>query len=78
MPQLTQYEKLALQKLGESIHQGRWSNEGMVQLIELVGDYLNPLTISDYASQSGKSYNGIKKTKSTVKLLGVKMIIDND
>lgn len=41
MTQLTQYEILALQKLGESIHQGKWSNDGMVQLIELVSEYLN-------------------------------------
>ena len=78
MPQLTQYEKLALQKLGESIHQGKWSTSGMVQLIELVGEFLNPLTISDYAEKEGISYNGVKKCRKTTKLFGIKFIIDND
>lgn len=36
MTKLTEYETLALHKLGESIHNGKWSNEGMVQLIELI------------------------------------------
>jgi transposase len=78
MTQLTEYEKLALHKLGESIHHGRWSNEGMVQLIELVGDYLNPLTISEYAEKYKMSYNGVKKCRKITKLLKIKLIIDND
>lgn len=48
MIELSQYEILALQKLNESIQQGKWSNEGLVQLIELAGDYLNLQTIPDY------------------------------
>lgn len=39
MPQLTEYEQKALNKLGESIQSGKWSNDGLVQLIELVGDF---------------------------------------
>lgn len=49
MNQLSQYEILALKKLGEAIQHGRWSNEGLVQLIELAGDYLNLQTIPAYA-----------------------------
>ncbi len=78
MPQLTQYETLALNKLGCSIHKGRWSNEGMVQLIELISHYLNPLTIADYAEKEGMSYNGVKKCRKTTELLGIKFIIDNE
>ena len=32
MEQLSEYEQLALNKLGQSIHDGKWSNTGLVQL----------------------------------------------
>ena len=78
MSQLSEYETKSLQKLGEAIFQGKWSNEGLVQLIELAGDFLNPVSIQEYADSVGKSYNGIKKTKKTTVLLGHKYIIDNE
>lgn len=37
MPQLTDYEMNAINKLGETIHQGKWSNDGLVELIKLCG-----------------------------------------
>ena len=76
--EMSDYEVKALQKLGESIHDGKWSNGGLVQLIELAAVFLNPLTISDFAKSVGKSYNGIKKTKKTTEILGIKFIIDNE
>jgi hypothetical protein len=78
MNKLTEYESLSLKKLGESIHAGKWSNDGLVQLIELAGDYLNLQTIPDYASAKKLSYNGVKKTRRLTKLFNVKFVIDND
>jgi hypothetical protein len=78
MSQLTEYESKSLQKLSETIHEGKWSNNGLVQLIELIEQYLNPISIQQYADNAGKSYNGIKKTKQVTILLGHKYIIDND
>lgn len=77
MNQLSEYENKALHKLGESIHDGKWSNEGLVQLIELAAQYLNLQTIQEYADSKGKTYNGIKKTKEIKIVLGKKYIIDN-
>jgi len=77
MPNLSNYETLALQKLGESIHQGKWSNDGMVQLIELIGNYLNPLSIQEYADQHQISYQAARKHKQTI-LFRQKFITDND
>ena len=77
MSQLSEYEKLALQKLGESIHQGRWSNDGMVQLIELAGEYLNPLSIQEFADEKGISYQAARKHKQTI-LFRQKFIVNND
>lgn len=78
MQNLSEYELLALNKLGVSIHAGRWSNEGLVQLIELVGDYLNLKTIPDYAKATGLSYNGVKKSREIREIFNVKFVIENE
>jgi len=75
--QLTDYEKQSLKKLGESIHSGKWSNEGMVQLIELCGEYLNIKTIPDYCKETGLSYNGAKKHRQVTEIFNTKFIIEN-
>ena len=77
MTQLTEYENIVLKKLGESIHKGKWSNEGMVKLIELIGEYLNPLSIQEFADEKGISYQAARKHKQTV-LFRHKFIVDND
>lgn len=79
MAQLTQYEQNAIQKLGESIYAGKWSNAGMVQLIKLLDEHLNPKTIAKYAADKGMSYNGIKKSgRQCCHFGGVKFLIDNE
>ena len=77
MPQLSEYEKLALQKLGESIHLGKWSNSGIVQLIKLIEDYLNPLSIQEYSDNHNISYQAARKHNQTI-LFRHKFIVDND
>lgn len=77
MIQLTQYEIDSLNKLGQSIQAGKWSNSGLVQLIELAGMYLNIKTIPDYAKDQKITYNGAKKRISPITIFNVKFIIDN-
>lgn len=77
MTQLTEYEELALNKVGQTIHDGKWSNEGLVQLIELVGTYLQIKPIQQYANENNLSYNGVKKRENVTVILGHKFIIDN-
>jgi hypothetical protein len=76
--QLTEYEQKAIHKLGQAIHEGRWSNAGLVELIKLEGDYLNLKTIPRYAKSVGKTYPGVVKTREITNLFDVKWIIDND
>jgi hypothetical protein len=40
------------------------TNNNLVQIIELVNDYLNLKTINQYAKDNNKSYNGIKNKKN--------------
>lgn len=49
----------------------------LVKIIELAGQYLNIRTISDYARENGKSYNGVKNFAPITELFGVKFVIDN-
>lgn len=78
MRQLSEYEQKALQKLGETVHQGKWSNDGLVQLVELAFDFLHPVPLLQYGKENGISYNGLKKQNKAVKILNNKYIIDND
>lgn len=77
MSELTQYERDSLNKLGQSIQEGKWSNAGLVQLIELAGMYLNIKTIPDYAKDQQITYNGARKRQRPTEIFGVKFIIDN-
>lgn len=75
---LTKYEFDSLQKLEEKIHENKWSNDGLVQLIELCGFYLNVDTIPKYAKKNNLTYNGVKKCRTIKKIFGVKYVIDNE
>jgi hypothetical protein len=58
MSDLSKYEIDSLKKLGQTIHTGKWSDTGLVQLVELALTYLNPVTLQQYAENEGISYNG--------------------
>lgn len=78
--QLSDYENKSLQKLGESIHSGRWSNDGLVKLIELAGDYLNLKTVPDYAKANSISDVAARKNtkhRENRSIFNVKFVIDN-
>lgn len=76
--QMTDFEQNIINKIGESAQNGELSNYCMVQIIELLGGYLNLKTISDYAKSNSLSYNGAKKCRQKIDLFGVKFIVDND
>jgi hypothetical protein len=66
-----------LKVVSEKIEQNEIDNDGIVQLIELAGDYLNLKTISYYAKINNLSYNGVKKNRKIIKIFNVKFVIDN-
>jgi hypothetical protein len=77
MSKMSEYQQLAIEKLHISIQKGQWSNESLVQLIELTGSYLNLKTIPDYAKENNLSYNGVKNFRNIVEIFNVKFVIDN-
>jgi hypothetical protein len=76
--ELSRYEEDSINKLGQSVLNGKWSNVGLLQLIELAGGYLNLKTIPRYTEITGMSYNGVKNHRNIKKVFGVKMVIDNE
>lgn len=75
---MSEYEQKSLDKLGQTIQDSKWSNEGLVKLIELAGSYLNLETIPQYASRTGMSYPGVKNHRKTITVFNQKFVIDNE
>jgi hypothetical protein len=53
------------------------TDENLVQIIERINDYLNLKTISKYAKDHKKTYNGIKNNRKIINLFGFKLVADN-
>lgn len=63
-------------RIDELAMQGVFSNDQLVQIIELLGGYLNLMTISEYAKSYNLSYNGVKNNRTIINLFGNKYVID--
>ena len=57
---------------------GELDNNSLLQLFEVMGQYLNLQTIPDYAKRTGLTYNGVKSTRTIKEIFGVKFVIDNE
>lgn len=76
MSQLTQYEQNSLENFEKAIHDGKFSEEALVQFFELTARYLNICTPSEYARQNGLSYNGVKCRKIRT-VQGIKYLVND-
>lgn len=70
--------ELVLNRLSELVNNGEIDNDGLVQIIELAGSFLNLKTRSAYSKDNGLSYNGAKNFRQNIELFGVKFIVDNN
>lgn len=57
---------------------GELDNNSLLQLFEVMGQYLNLETIPNYAKRTGLTYNGVKCTRMIKEIFGVKFVIDNE
>ena len=62
----------------EKTMNGEFTNEDLLQLIEVAGSFLNLQTIPDYAKSKNISYNGVKNHRKIIEIFNVKFVIDND
>lgn len=60
------------------IQSGALDNSSLIELINLVGDYLHLVKLKDYAKSNNISYNGAKKFRNPITIFNTKFIIDND
>lgn len=65
-------------RIGELMFECKFSNNQIVQIIELGGAYLNLQSISDYAKNNNMSYNGVKHHRTITTIFNNKYVIDND
>ena len=69
-----------LEKVLENCHNGVYSDEQLLQFIELIAkDYLGMITIANKAKELKTDYNNVKySAMKKVNFLGIKFIIDNE
>ena len=66
------------QHLSKRIENGELKNDELVQLIELIGSYLNLKTIAAYPKENRMSYNGVKNFRTITPIFGVKFVVENN
>ena len=76
-PTTTDNGKKLLDWLDMQMLDGKFTNDDLVQFIELVGQYLGLETITDYAKNHNMSYNGVKEHREVREIFKVKFVIDN-
>jgi len=63
--------------VSEKFEAGELDNSSLIEFIQLSGNYLNLMTISDYARENKLSYEGVKKCRHIKIIFGIKFVIDN-
>ena len=79
--QLSDYESRAIERFYQTIQEGKWTNNGIVQLIELAGSILNLQTVPDYSkamSISDRAARNPTKTREIIEVFNVSFVIDNE
>ena len=64
-------------RIDEYVMDGRLSNDDLLQIIAVCGDYLNLKTRAAYASANGVCYNTAKNHRRNVRLFEVDFVVDN-
>jgi phosphotransferase system IIB component len=66
-------------RLHEVIQSGELENHEIIQLIELLGSYLNLETMASRSKRLNIDYNCVKKSSIyKIELFGVKFVIENN
>lgn len=71
--QLTEKDKLVLEKFEKFLFEKEYSNILLVKIIEISGSYLNLQTISDHSKSNNISYNGAKNNRTIIELFNKKI-----
>lgn len=78
--ELSDYEHKAIARFYQTVQDGKWTNNGIVQLIELARSILNLQTIPDYSKAmkiSDRAARNETKTREIKEIFNVSFVIDN-
>lgn len=79
MNQLSEYERLSLQKLERAYYEDKWSNAGLVELARVVlKDYLKAKRVSNFAKGNGITPQGARRFRPVFEIDGYQFIADNE
>lgn len=77
--QLSDYECRAIDKFGQSVFDGKWSNAGLIALMKLIiEDFLQAKRVSRYAKENKLSPQGARMYRHVFTIDGYQFIPDND
>ena len=71
---MTEKEINTIRKFEKWIYENNPSVDFLVQIIELAGAYGNIMSIPNCAKLNNISYNGVKKNREVIKVLGFNMV----
>jgi hypothetical protein len=75
---ITEKGNLLSKFLFDKMQLGDFTNDDLVQFIELAGMFLNLKTITQYKECNKMSYNGVKNHRYIKEIFNVKFVIDNE
>lgn len=80
MSQLSDYELRSLNKFCKAVEEEKWSNEGLIQLIERCGSFLNLESVPDFSASnkiSDRAARNDTATRKNRKIFNVNFVYDN-
>jgi hypothetical protein len=76
--ELSDYERNAINTIMQNIHDSKWSNEGLVSLLKLIGeDYLQIRRVSRFAKENKMTPQGARKFRKVFEIDGYQFIANN-
>lgn len=75
---MTEKEQELIDRLSRYIYTHDVSNRCMVEMIKLLGSFLNIQKVSDYSKEFAISPQGIYKCREVEDIWGYKFVIDNE
>lgn len=77
--ELSDYEKRAISKFGQSVVDGMWTNDGLVSLLKvIVADFLQAKRVSRFASDNKMTTQWARQRSDVFEIDGYQFIPDND
>lgn len=77
--EISDYERKAIAKFGQSVLNGKWSNAGLVSLLKVIADdFLQAKRVSRFAKDNELSPQGARKYRDVFTIDGYQFIPDNE